>query len=220
MTAIPTMYAGVQFRSRLEAKWAAMFDLLEWPWEYEPIDLEGYIPDFILYGKLLVEVKPLLWSVSREPEAIEVAKKIDIGGWTGCSVLLGARFIDNSVRENCDTYIRIGLMRQPLAPGDRWDAFTGNSPYDGVDYLKPFGCEVFSKWREAGNCTQWRAPGPVTDELARVRLQRDRALHVIERVTSERRAQLQRLATAGPDYGVSPDALARAFAAIDQSRPR
>jgi hypothetical protein len=47
---IPTFYNGVQFRSRLEAKWAAMFDLLKWPWEYEPFDLDGWIPDFALIG--------------------------------------------------------------------------------------------------------------------------------------------------------------------------
>ncbi len=58
--AIPTKYNGVQFRSRLEAKWAAFFDLCNWRWEYEPIDLEGWIPDFIIHGKrkIFVEVKP------------------------------------------------------------------------------------------------------------------------------------------------------------------
>ena len=62
IAAIPTRYAGVQFRSRLEARWAAFFDLLDWPWEYEPIDLNGYIPDFSLkfYRPMLVEVKPIL----------------------------------------------------------------------------------------------------------------------------------------------------------------
>lgn len=60
-TAIPTRYAGTEFRSRLEATWAAFFDLLGWTWEYEPIDLPGWIPDFILTGpagRVLVEVKP------------------------------------------------------------------------------------------------------------------------------------------------------------------
>ncbi|MEA2669684.1 MAG: hypothetical protein QOJ33_2618, partial [Chloroflexota bacterium] len=32
MDAIPTTYDGVNFRSRLEAKWAAFFDLLGWRW--------------------------------------------------------------------------------------------------------------------------------------------------------------------------------------------
>lgn len=56
--AIPTMYAGVQFRSRLEARWAAFFDLAGWRWEYEPFDLEGYIPDFrvqVLSGLLRID---------------------------------------------------------------------------------------------------------------------------------------------------------------------
>jgi hypothetical protein len=39
--AIPTVYKGVQMRSRLEARWAAFFDELGWPWEYEPVDLAG-----------------------------------------------------------------------------------------------------------------------------------------------------------------------------------
>src|SRR3990167_10762413 len=58
--AIPTLYAGIRFRSRLEAKWAAFFDFLDWPWTYEPDDLNGYIPDFVLhfYKPLLIEVKP------------------------------------------------------------------------------------------------------------------------------------------------------------------
>lgn len=34
--AIPTMYAGVRFRSRLEARWAVFFNHLGIRWEYEP----------------------------------------------------------------------------------------------------------------------------------------------------------------------------------------
>ena len=43
IAAIPTTYKGIYFRSRLEAKWAFVFDQIGWPWEYEPIDLNGYI---------------------------------------------------------------------------------------------------------------------------------------------------------------------------------
>ncbi|QIG68709.1 hypothetical protein EVB67_059 [Rhizobium phage RHph_TM3_3_14B] len=59
--AIPTIYNHVQFRSRLEARWAAFFDLCGWDWDYEPFDLEGWAPDFMLKGKIkaLVEVKPI-----------------------------------------------------------------------------------------------------------------------------------------------------------------
>lgn len=60
---IKTEYAGVVFRSRLEATWAAFFDLMGWKWDYEPIDLDGWSPDFILRGsdgmEVFVEVKPV-----------------------------------------------------------------------------------------------------------------------------------------------------------------
>jgi len=39
VTAIQTTYRGIRFRSRTEARWAAFFDELGWPWEYEPHDL-------------------------------------------------------------------------------------------------------------------------------------------------------------------------------------
>ena len=71
--AIPTMYKGIPFRSRLEARWAIIFDQLgiEWHYETEGYDIpiqEGvtirYLPDFALYGgtercpeRLFVEVK-------------------------------------------------------------------------------------------------------------------------------------------------------------------
>ena len=64
IAAIPTIYKNVRFRSRLEAKWAAFFDLVGWRWEYEPLDFDGWMPDFALYGEtgnvILVEVKPIL----------------------------------------------------------------------------------------------------------------------------------------------------------------
>ncbi len=80
MHAIPTTYSGVQFRSRLEARWAAFFDLLKIKWLYEPFDLAGYIPDFILpeFGDLLVEVKPIL-HMSESGPAMD---KIRASGWT------------------------------------------------------------------------------------------------------------------------------------------
>jgi len=55
---IPTEYAGVVFRARLEAKWAAFFDLVGWSWTYEPFDAPGYIPDFLIQGEhpFLIEV--------------------------------------------------------------------------------------------------------------------------------------------------------------------
>jgi hypothetical protein len=59
IAAIPTLYHGRQYRSRLEARWAAFFDLLDWEFEYEPFDLGLWSPDFLLTNwNVLVEVKP------------------------------------------------------------------------------------------------------------------------------------------------------------------
>lgn len=58
--AFPTTYRGRQYRSRLEARWAAFFDALAWPHEYEPVDLGSWSPDFLLpRHRCLVEIKPL-----------------------------------------------------------------------------------------------------------------------------------------------------------------
>ncbi len=76
-TGIPTTYKGVRFRSRLEAKWAMMFDLFNWSWNYEPIDLEGYIPDFrVDLGKtrFIVEVKPEGHILDLQPAALKIDK--------------------------------------------------------------------------------------------------------------------------------------------------
>lgn len=58
---IPTLHNGRQMRSRLEARWAAFFDLAGWRYEYEPFDLNGWIPDFLIMGAkpVLVEIKPV-----------------------------------------------------------------------------------------------------------------------------------------------------------------
>jgi hypothetical protein len=69
LRAIPTKYQGVEFRSRLEAKWACFFDELGLRWESEPESYplpggSGYMPDFLLRwapgdrGWCWAEVKP------------------------------------------------------------------------------------------------------------------------------------------------------------------
>lgn len=57
--AIPTEYCGVTFRSKLEATWARFFDVIGVEWEYEPCQLAGWIPDFLIAGWWLAEVKPM-----------------------------------------------------------------------------------------------------------------------------------------------------------------
>ena len=64
----PTLYNGRQYRSRLEARWAAFFDVLGWRHEYEPLDMDGWSPDFLLGDDVFVEVKPI---TEAEPDIIK-----------------------------------------------------------------------------------------------------------------------------------------------------
>lgn len=68
--AIETRYSGCRFRSRLEARYAVLFDTLKIKWDYEPegFELAGgrrYLPDFWLPlphqpgAGYWIEVKPL-----------------------------------------------------------------------------------------------------------------------------------------------------------------
>lgn len=97
---VPTRYAGVNFRSRLEARWAAFFDLSGWRWDYEPLELAGYVPDFVLSFKrpLLVEVKPFMGDEHLEypRPACDCRRclnctvaKIDASGWHGDALIVG-----------------------------------------------------------------------------------------------------------------------------------
>jgi hypothetical protein len=89
---IPTFYRGVRYRSRLEARWACFFALLGWPAHYEPFDLNGWIPDFVLHGRLkgceqiAVEVKPV--SGMDDPLFQPTADKIAASGWPGESLIV------------------------------------------------------------------------------------------------------------------------------------
>jgi hypothetical protein len=85
------MYGGIEYRSRLEARWAAFFDQLGWRHTYEPFDGAGYIPDFLIHDDppLLVEVKPAVTKAQYEA-AID---KMTIGlasVWDGDMLIVGA----------------------------------------------------------------------------------------------------------------------------------
>lgn len=151
--AIPTTYKNTKFRSRLEARWAATFDLLHWEWVYEPFDLDGWIPDFQLnlpkYDKLcpeyygtkfirdktpLVEIRPVSL-LDRQPNTYEIPEGFDIEriyrgtGCKGGEVLLLGSHIDAAWR-----IPDLGEWRESLQI-----AIGGESV-----------------WQEAGNKVQWQ----------------------------------------------------------------
>ena len=147
--AIPTTYAGVRFRSRLEARWAAFFDLCRWRWSYETFDLPGWIPDF-LAGPVLVEVKP-----ATDADALEEAKpRINASGCTYTVWLVG---IDPDA-----LLVRAanGDWGQPWGDDLRWAGFLWWREQVGIDdeVDARLANEARALWREAGNRVQWRRP--------------------------------------------------------------
>jgi hypothetical protein len=179
--AIPTTYAGVNFRSRLEARWAAFFDLCGWRWQYEPIDLAGWIPDFVLLSDVqkpvLVECKPLIGTF----EPGETGEKMEAAcrgtEWEGRELLLVGAGLWEAERPY--DRLALGLIAEATSDGLWWQAalvggFHENGRIDftpdtgwyegrlfGAHYKCPGGdCNLndylASIWNKAGNKTQWK----------------------------------------------------------------
>lgn len=85
MKAIETKYAGCRFRSRLEARWAVVFDHLRINWQYEAEGFEfddgtHYLPDF-WFPELstYVEIKPeLRW---RDTKWATLHAEVNVADW-------------------------------------------------------------------------------------------------------------------------------------------
>lgn len=151
--AIPTRYHGVQFRSRLEARYACMFDAYSLEWEYEPFELEcgkgrkAYIPDFLLTlpsgVRVLWECKPAVTVAEFRGPARRIARS----GWNGPAVIAGSSL--RLVEGRADLTIQIteaaGKSGFFLAGRNKWPGYWGPYPFD----------DVFSIWRECGNTVQW-----------------------------------------------------------------
>lgn len=182
MKAIPTTINGLTFRSRLEATWSLFFDLCQWPWEYEPFDLNGYIPDFVLKfpTPILVEVK----SEVLLTDLLKHTQKIDDAGWESEAVVVGATLF----QEPEMGYPSLGIIREwndpdtksPIEGGWVWSSavfmdcpackrvsfyhylFTWScracDHYDGDHFTHPEMYEVGYLWNVAKTKSQWK-PG-------------------------------------------------------------
>lgn len=83
MQAIDTFYKGYRFRSRLEARWAVVFDALGIDWVYEPEGYkldngECYLPDFYIpSANAYIEIK------GQEPTDDEIKKSVSLSSQFG-----------------------------------------------------------------------------------------------------------------------------------------
>ena len=184
---IPTMYRGVQFRSRLEAKWAVFFDLVGWPWLYEPLYLRGYVPDFVLqlHQPVLVEVKPAL----SRADMGEAVAKIDRSGWereaivvgvspgvlasdhfSGTSVLGLLREVHNEDGWHEHDWSTASILlcpkcnRMSFLHDTCWWGCRVSGCYDGDGYVQWMPVDtVKGLWNRASNHVQWRGSQGLPD---------------------------------------------------------
>lgn len=177
--AIPTTYGGVRFRSRLEAQWAAFFDLAGWGWKYEPFDLDGWAPDFLISGKTqtLVEVKPILMLPYDERETFRLAQRhaekafrhapeITFGsahevvvaglGPFACGHGIAWGVIAGEGEDFAVCYQSWGNAALDYAAAYGSYAYRIGGQYDGDHHLIECGDLPEMLWREAGNAVQWK----------------------------------------------------------------
>lgn len=176
--AYPTVYKGCSMRSRLEARWAAFFDLCGWKWTYEPFDLNGYSPDFMLHFKtpMIAEVKPCI----HPHEFSQHTPKVESSGWDGEAIILGASFYKT------DTWDAAGLGLMSQAGEKSMESYDGpcwssavfqkctncgefsffheewtwrcatNDCYEGDHFLNPIDLDTaLGMWNRASSYVQW-----------------------------------------------------------------
>lgn len=130
--AIATIYRGIEYRSRLEARWAAFFDHLGWNFTYEPFDGDGYIPDFVIHGDhpLLIEVKPATTQAEYEAPISKVTAGVR-EHWHHDILIVGLSPLTTSVPTSWDPRLCAGLLGEGLWPdGDGWATSPGGSGWD------------------------------------------------------------------------------------------
>lgn len=147
----PTNYRGTVFRSRLEARWAAFFDLAGWKWEYEPLDLHGWTPDFFVEfpcghsqcsgsHSLLVEIKPY-----HSLDQFKDHKCID---WPYGANRFDGSFLPMGADASAAFGINPSVTYWEMAHGD------GGGTEDISGWLRGKSC--IDLWSEAGNLTRYK----------------------------------------------------------------
>ena len=175
--AIPTMFQGIQMRSRLEARWAAFFTECGWEWTYEPFDFDGWCPDFLLklHRPIFVEVKPQI-TQALMAELLTVSQKLREDGarvllvgdsiqYDGSDAVLGWGLGAGIFFDDCDACDEIvigtcGGRSCPLGMSSRggcYDCWVCNG-YDGNPAFDHQDVGIAEKWATACNLTQWNPP--------------------------------------------------------------
>ena len=149
----PTIYSGVNFRSRLEATWAAFFDLVEIKWQYEPYDFTNWVPDFLL--TLLCPYNDCSFSDSPHTHTLlaEVKPFESIAEFFGhpCTKFYGLDLKPGTIPAQSSAC----LGNNPnVSYFELWWG-GGAGPADIANYVRRMGFDIQSSWNRAGALTQW-----------------------------------------------------------------
>jgi len=135
------------FRSRLEARWAALFDFTKVKWQYEPVDLRGWVPDFFL------EFPPCS---SKHCEFTKSA-------WAEVKPAMSLDELDKMKQIGMpDPFDAFGFIMLGLNPGiiSMFSMSCGGNSAGGVyhfgDICGVRDNNVDELWKTAGNLVQWR----------------------------------------------------------------
>lgn len=146
---------GIRFRSRLEARWAAFFTLLKWPYQYEPdLGLDKWIPDFVITAGsgLLVEVKPVVRLKDFAPHTL----RVEASGTVAPVLIVGASlFYEDHKGRQVSGFLGMdgGSHTWYWEPVTLQHIATAQVGRDGG---KMSVKEVQHAWIMAGNELQWR----------------------------------------------------------------
>ena len=163
MKAIPITYNGINFRSKLEARWYIFMKKLGWNIEYEPEveNVYGYQPDFVIYPDknrhctfnkdndytpIYVEVKPLNYLEEFFTDKYEEAReKITKSGMLRHDLIVVGSVLFNKSRGNKNFAIRFKKESDSENQRTFMFSYMSDTPpeigawYDCMEYIRAEG---------------------------------------------------------------------------------
>jgi hypothetical protein len=136
-----TTYNGLIFRTQLEARWAAFFDLAGWEWRYNPAPVGNWAPDFLV--KFPCRHSECSGSHSLMVSVVDSADLADLGGHPALGFAYGRSESGISCRADA------GALFGSNPGATRWEMSHGAG--GGVDDVPRWVSIQQEHWAEAGS---------------------------------------------------------------------
>lgn len=153
--AIPTNYNRINFRSRLEARWALFFDLLGIPYEYEPekyhTGVSRYIPDFRLPSFDILGLPTLLEVKGKAPSPLEIERTAAVGAFVVSGSLPDHKIVYTERGPSGATELAVVIDQCPLC-GVLGFKFTGQPTIGPDNHIHCPVLESIGEWYDIPQC--------------------------------------------------------------------